>query len=49
MTGIARRVGLDVAALQQIIQASHAIPAIAVAFDDKPVLTAPVSLAVVFR
>jgi hypothetical protein len=39
--------GVDVAALQQIIQSSDTVPAISVAFDHEPVLATLVGPAVV--
>jgi len=49
MTGVACRVGTDVAALQEIVQASDPIPAISVAFDDQSVAAALIRLAVILR
>ena len=49
MSGVAGRLGVDVAALQQIIQPADAVPAIAIGFDHQRVLAAVVGLAVVFR
>src|ERR1019366_9618068 len=49
VTGLASRIGIDVAALQQIIQAAHTVPAVSVSFEHEPVLAAVVGLAVVFR
>ncbi len=49
MTGLACPVGVDVAALQQIVEASDAIPAISVGFEDEPVLAPLNGPAMVFR
>ena len=48
MTGLAGGIGIDVAALQQIVEAADAIPAIAVAFQQQRVPAALVGVAVIF-
>ena len=45
----ARRVGIDVAALQQIVEAADAVPAVAVGFQQQRVPAALVGAAVVLR
>ena len=47
MTGLAGRVGIDVAAFEQIIEASDAIPAISVGFEKQRMLAALVDLAAI--
>src|SRR5260370_22951110 len=49
MTGLARGVGVDVAALQQIVEASDAVPAVSGGFEQERVLAALIGLAVIFR
>src|SRR2546429_9041928 len=49
MAALACSDGVDVAALQEIVEASYAIPAISVGFEDESVPAALVGPAVVFR
>src|SRR5882762_3102950 len=49
VAGLACRVGVDVAALQQIVEASDPVPTIGIRFQHQRVLAALVGLAVVFR
>jgi hypothetical protein len=47
MSGLARSIHVDIAALEQIIEPADAIPAVAIAFHQKPVPAAFVGMAVV--
>src|SRR5258706_12833085 len=49
MTGLVGDVGVDVAALQQIIEASDAVPAVSVSFEQQRVLAAFIGPTVIFR
>src|ERR1700682_3254938 len=49
MTGLARGVGVDVAALQQIGEASDRVPAISVGFEQEHVLAVLIGPTVIFR
>ena len=48
MTGLARSIGVDVAALEQIIEPADAVPAIAVGFEQQRVPATVVGAAVIF-
>src|ERR1700689_253570 len=49
MAGLAGRIDVDVAALEQIVEASDAIPAVAIALDHQPVPAALVGMTVILR
>src|SRR5712671_6926343 len=49
MTSLAGGVGVDIAALEQIVEASDAVPAVSVGFEQQRMLAALIGLAVVFR